>query len=60
MADNLGKALGDKTIRQVFDKIADEDRKAIESQKAKLSATTGIISHAGTIPVQRNHNHGEV
>jgi hypothetical protein len=60
MADNLSKVLGDKTIRQVFDKIADEDRNAIESQKAKLSATTGIISHAGTIPVQRNHNHGEV
>lgn len=60
MADNLSRALGGKTIRQVFDKMADEDREAIESQTAKLSATTGIISYTGTIPVKRNHNHGEV
>jgi hypothetical protein len=60
MSDNLSKSLGNKTIERVFDKIAEEDRNAIENQKLKLSVTTGAISNMGTIPVQRNHNHGKV
>lgn len=60
MADNLIQALGQNTIERVFSNIAKEDRTAIENQTLKVSTLTGGISKSGTMPVPKNHNHGEI
>ena len=60
MADNLIQALGQNTIERVFSNIAKEDRTAIDNQTLKVSTLTGGISKNGTMPVPKNHNHGEI
>ena len=60
MAENIKLALGEKTGTRVFSDMAKEEEQAILAQQAKVNTATGVISSSGTVPVQLNHNHGEV
>lgn len=54
------QSLGENTAERVFSELAKEDRVAIENQSVKISTLTGGLSKSGTIPVPKNHNHGEI
>jgi len=58
MADNIKKSLGENTGIRVFNEIAEEERKAIASQQAKIVTSTGAISTSGSLPIPESHHHG--
>ncbi len=58
MAENIKKCLGEVTQNRVFTQIAEEDRKAIETQKKKLDTTTGGITSSGNVSIPRSHHYG--
>ena len=58
MAENIKISLGTTTGIRVFNEMAEEEKRAIAAQEAKIATVTGTISASGTIPIPPNHHHG--
>ncbi len=59
MGENIKQTLGVKTGMRVFNEIAEEERKAIERNQARIITATGAISSQGNVTIPRSHHHGK-
>lgn len=58
-AESLKKSIGEGAVNKTFSALAESERSQIKEQILKVSAATGAISSAGTIPIATNHHHGK-
>lgn len=58
MAENVKKNFGEVTHDRVFRQMAEEERKSISDQRAKVNPATGALTAAGSVPVPRSHHYG--
>lgn len=60
MAENMKRVFGRITGDRVYNEMAEEERRAIIDQRAKIMTQTGAISARGTIKIPANrHFHGD-
>ena len=54
----LSKRLGYPMVNFTFRQMAEEERKSISDQRAKVNPATGALTAAGSVPVPRSHHYG--